>query len=77
MLVPLSHRQQQVLSLLCQGDRPKDIAHQLGVGIETVKMHISAAKAKLGAGTTIRACILFERHYRADYSALSTMFNND
>lgn len=51
----LSKRQKQVLSLLAQGKRTKQIAHQLGLAERTVKMHRSEMLKKLGVSSNAEA----------------------
>jgi DNA-binding NarL/FixJ family response regulator len=43
----LSPREQQVLELLAQGSTYKDIAHQLSLSIETIRMNVKHIYAKL------------------------------
>jgi DNA-binding NarL/FixJ family response regulator len=43
----LSPREQQVLELLAKGSAYKDIAHQLSLSIETVRMNVKHIYAKL------------------------------
>ena len=43
----LSPREQQVLELLAKGSAYKEIAHQLSLGIETVRMNVKHIYAKL------------------------------
>ena len=37
----LNDRQKEVLALVCQGNRNKEIAHQLGLSERTIKWYIS------------------------------------
>lgn len=48
---PLSEREIEVLSLLGQGLRDRDIAQQLMISESTVKFHLNNASTKLGART--------------------------
>jgi DNA-binding CsgD family transcriptional regulator len=40
-----------VLEGLCQGERPTDLAHRLGVAISTVRTQIASLRSKAGAQT--------------------------
>lgn len=44
----LSARQRQILDLLTKGKANKEIAHELGIGIGTVKQHLVALYKKMG-----------------------------
>jgi DNA-binding NarL/FixJ family response regulator len=52
---PLTEREQEVLTLMAQGLQNKEIATQLVIGERTVKFHVSAILAKLGAGNRTEA----------------------
>lgn len=52
---PLTEREQEVLMLMAQGLQNKEIATQLVIGERTVKFHVSAILAKLGAGNRTEA----------------------
>ena len=45
----LSPRERDVLALLCEGRRPGDIAHELGLSAHTVRDHVKALREALGA----------------------------
>jgi DNA-binding CsgD family transcriptional regulator len=49
----LSSRESEVLSALCQGLKPAQIAVQLGVGISTVRSHVHNLKSKTGCKSMI------------------------
>ncbi|MDP9313256.1 MAG: response regulator transcription factor [Chloroflexota bacterium] len=51
----LTEREQEVLALLAQGLPNKEIAGQLVISERTVKFHVSAILAKLGAGNRTEA----------------------
>ncbi len=53
--VTLTKRQQQVLDLIASGYRTKEIAYKLSLKPETVSMHLSAIRKKLGARTNVEA----------------------
>lgn len=46
--VHLSPRQVEVARLLCEGRSNKEIADQVAISIDTVKLHVAAVKKKLG-----------------------------
>ena len=46
---PLSNRELEILSLLAQGMRNKEIASRLFISLETVKKHVSRIIRKLNA----------------------------
>jgi DNA-binding NarL/FixJ family response regulator len=45
----LSQREREVLQLLAYGKSNKEIAKELGIGVQTVKTHLSHIFCKLGA----------------------------
>ncbi|MDJ0571983.1 MAG: LuxR C-terminal-related transcriptional regulator [Pleurocapsa sp. MO_192.B19] len=51
----LSHREQEVITLLAKGLRDRDIAEQLYISDSTVKFHINNILAKLEAKTRLQA----------------------
>lgn len=52
---PLSEREQEVIQLLAQGLRDKDIAEKLYISERTVKFHVKNMLKKLGVKTRIQA----------------------
>jgi DNA-binding NarL/FixJ family response regulator len=52
---PLTPREEEVLQVLAQGLQNKEIAAQLYITERTVKFHVSAILAKLGAGNRTEA----------------------
>ncbi|PSB05877.1 hypothetical protein C7B61_02130 [filamentous cyanobacterium CCP1] len=54
----LSDREREILHLLAQGLRDRDIAHQLHISERTVKFHINNVLTKLGARTRCQAIYL-------------------
>ncbi len=57
----LTPRQQEIIRLLAMGLPNKQIARRLGIGVETVKTHISKVLAKLGVGSRTEAVIVAMR----------------
>jgi DNA-binding NarL/FixJ family response regulator len=51
----LTEREHEVLALLARGLPNKEIAQELGIGERTVKFHVSAIMAKLGASNRVEA----------------------
>jgi DNA-binding NarL/FixJ family response regulator len=47
----LTPREREVVQLLAEGRRNKDIARRLGVGVKTVETHRAAVMRKVGAGS--------------------------
>lgn len=55
--VSLSQREREVLGLISQGASNADIATQLGIGIKTVKTHVSNLLLKLGVDDRTQAAV--------------------
>ncbi|MGD1922095.1 MAG: LuxR C-terminal-related transcriptional regulator, partial [Pleurocapsa sp.] len=51
----LSHREQEVITLLASGLRDRDIANQLYISDSTVKFHVNNILIKLEAKTRLQA----------------------
>jgi len=64
LAVVLSRREREVLDLLAQGLRYKEIAVQLAVGIATVRTYLERAYAKLGVTNRTEAVARFSQHRR-------------
>ncbi len=54
---PLTHRELEVLQLLAEGLTNKEIAQRLAISEHTVKFHVNAILAKLGAQTRTEAVV--------------------
>jgi len=54
-IAALSRRQAEVLAAMIAGKRNKQIAHELGISLRTVKLHRAAALEGLGARTSADA----------------------
>jgi two-component system, NarL family, response regulator LiaR len=63
-LHPLSVRERQVLQLLARGCSNRQIAHQLDIGEQTVKTHVSSILTKLDLRDRVQAAIFAIRHER-------------
>jgi DNA-binding CsgD family transcriptional regulator len=59
MTMNLSPRQLQVMRLICEGQRDKEIAARLCISIFTVRFHAGRAMRKLGASNIQNAAFLF------------------
>ena len=55
----LTPREQEVLALLAQGHLYKEIAGALGIGVETVRTHLSSIYAKLHVRTRTEAVVKY------------------
>lgn len=55
MVESLSPRQRRVLELLADGHRAVETAELMGVAVGTVRSHVKALRAKLGASTQLEA----------------------
>lgn len=60
--IPLSDREQEVLSLVAEGHNNSEIARQLYVSPNTVKTHVRGILNKLGVKNRIQAAILAVRY---------------
>ena len=58
----LSARELEILELMSEGLSNRQIANRLWVSVETVKSHLSAVYAKLGAGSRAHAVAIGFRH---------------
>jgi two-component system NarL family response regulator len=59
---PLSHREIQVLGLLADGMRNKEISDALGISEETVRVHVKNLMAKLKVSDRTAAVTVAARH---------------
>jgi len=50
---PLSPREREVLALIVEGLRNRDIAQTLGISIKTVEFHRAAIMRKTGAASAV------------------------
>lgn len=62
LIEELTDRQREVLALVVQGRSNQQIARQLYLGLSTVRFHVSAILAKLGAANRAEAAALAVRH---------------
>ncbi len=56
--VPLTPRQREILRLIAAGLENKQIARRLGIGVHTVKTHVSRVLNKLGASSRTEAVVV-------------------
>jgi NarL family two-component system response regulator LiaR len=56
--VPLTPRQREILRLIAAGLENKQIARRLGIGVHTVKTHVSRVLTKLGASSRTEAVVV-------------------
>jgi DNA-binding NarL/FixJ family response regulator len=59
--VPLSPRERQVLSLLAVGRTNREIADELFLSVNTIRNHVAAVLAKLGARSRVEATAIAHR----------------
>ena len=59
----LSRREKQVIVLVVAGYTDKNIAHELGVGEQTIKHHVASISGKLGVSNRLEL-VLFALHHR-------------
>jgi NarL family two-component system response regulator LiaR len=64
-LARLSPRERDVLGLIAEGRSNQQIAHQLGIGEQTVKTHVSSILTKLDLQDRVQAAIFALRHQAA------------
>ena len=65
---PLSPREREVLALIARGHSNRQIAHELIIGEQTVKSHVSNILTKLDLQDRVQAAIFALRHQqRADH----------
>jgi NarL family two-component system response regulator LiaR len=65
---PLSPREREVLDLIARGHSNRQIAHELIIGEQTVKSHVSNILTKLDLQDRVQAAIFALRHQqRADH----------
>jgi DNA-binding NarL/FixJ family response regulator len=62
LVEPLTPRERQVLEMIASGLTNKEIARKLEISDHTVKFHVAAILAKLGAGSRTEAVTMAIRH---------------
>ncbi|MFC7724007.1 LuxR C-terminal-related transcriptional regulator [Nocardioides sp. GCM10028917] len=62
-LESLSPQQRRVLELLASGRRVAEVGVEMGVAEGTVRSHVKALRAKLGASTQLKAVAMFHQAY--------------
>jgi DNA-binding CsgD family transcriptional regulator len=74
LIVELTDAQREVLRLVSEGYKSKEIAHRLGIGVDAVNKRIAAAKSTLGAPSRFAAArqlAAFEARSEASHSLVS------
>jgi two-component system, NarL family, response regulator LiaR len=66
LIEELTERQREVLALVVQGRSNQEIARQLYLGLSTVRFHVSAILAKLGAANRAEAAAIAVKHNLLD-----------
>jgi len=61
-VVPLSHREVEVLSYVAEGNSNRQIAHALNISEQTIKNHIASILRKLHANDRTHAVVLALRY---------------
>ncbi|MCP3423006.1 helix-turn-helix transcriptional regulator [Nocardioides pinisoli] len=69
-LESLSPQQRRVLELLASGRRVAEVGVEMGVAEGTVRSHVKALRAKLGASTQLKAVAMFHEVYEVTGSDL-------
>ena len=64
-LESLSPQQRRVLELLASGRRVAEVGVEMGVAEGTVRSHVKALRAKLGASTQLKAVAMYHQAYDA------------
>lgn len=66
LIEELTERQREVLTLVAQGRSNQEIARQLYLGLSTVRFHVSAILAKLGAANRAEAAAIAVKYHLLD-----------
>lgn len=61
----LTGRQAEILVLLGNGEPQKAVAQRLGVGVATIKTHMTIARKRMGIRTTLGCVVAWDRWVRA------------
>jgi DNA-binding CsgD family transcriptional regulator len=61
----LSPRQQQVAQLICEAYDAREIAEQLGLSVDTVRLHMKGLFARLGVGNRVGVVMALVRANRS------------
>jgi NarL family two-component system response regulator LiaR len=62
-LGPLTKRESEVVLLIADGHRQESISNQLGISIETVKVHVYNICGKLRANSTLEVVTWYYKEY--------------
>lgn len=58
----LTARQKEILSWVCEGEGPTQVADRLGISVDTVNQHLKTVRAKYGFNTTGEMTKALHRH---------------
>ena len=62
----LTRKEYEVMLLVCEGLKAKEIAERLHRSVKTVEKHATNVRVKLGVHSILHAAILFDRRARID-----------
>jgi DNA-binding CsgD family transcriptional regulator len=66
----MTHRQLEILNLLCKGYTSKEIAVRLGISVKTAETHRSNIMRKSGVDNTVRLLLWSLVYGKVDYMVL-------
>jgi DNA-binding CsgD family transcriptional regulator len=66
----MTHRQLEILNLLCKGYTSKEVAARLGISVKTAETHRSNIMRKSGVDNTVRLLLWSLVYGKVDYMVL-------